>query len=265
MEDYILFQNEYKRLYQDYISGLTDESVRNTGKGIFDSLPQMTDQLSRMVSYSRQYDDSTTISDIISKKDFTKLITDGFFLIDTISMSSADFEYDQIQNTDKTFVNTTKLITDDFSAMTDRIMKTDIGKILYQTIDIVETFNKVVQFIRSFNDSLSFTEQIQKSFIPTPKFDDLAPNNEDGIFRKDTYVDAQYYGDDFVESVNVYFKTIDDVLDRFGLADTIKITPNKYIYDYINGISDIDKSYIINNYVDSSFLLSNYIGSKVTI
>ena len=260
--DYIEFRNSFNRTVTDQIDSIADSiQKKEFNKGLID-YPTITDDFNRLVNYVRSNLDSIQPNDD-ARKSISKLITDTINLLDTISISSADQEYEQIQATDQQLkgFSTSK---SDFYSVADAIATIGISKIVNESISTIEQFSKIITFIRNLEDSVNMTESIGKSINRGTTSDAQYYQNEDGILSKDTYIDAQYFQTNYVDTVNVYFKTINESNDQIIVNDVLVVVPNKGFLESVLA-SDLDKSYIINTYIDSSFLSSNYIGSQVTI
>lgn len=262
LSDYIEFRNSFNRTVTDQIDSIADSiQKKEFNKGLID-YPTITDDFNRLVNYVRSNLDSIQPNDD-ARKSISKLITDTINLLDTISISSADQEYEQVQATDQQYkgFSTSK---SDFYSVADAIATIGIGKIVNESISTIEQFSKIITFIRNLNDSVDMTESMGKSINRGATSDAQYYQNEDGILSKDTYIDAQYFQTNYVDTVNVYFKTINESNDQIIVNDVLVVVPNKGFLESVLA-SDLDKSYIINTYIDSSFLSSNYIGSQVTI
>ncbi len=262
LTDYIEFRNSFNRTVNDQIDSISDSiQKKEFNKGIID-YPTITDDFDRLVNYVRSNFDSIQPNDD-ARKSISKLITDTINLLDTISISSADQEYEQIQTTDQHFKGFSTL-KNDFYSISDGIATIGIGKIVDESISTIEQFSKIINFIRNLNDSVDMTESMSKTINRGATSDAQYCRDEDGILSKDTYIDAQYFQTNYVDAVNVYFKTINESNDQIIVNDVLVVVPNKGFLESVLA-SDLDKSYIINTYIDSSFLSSNYIGSQVTI
>lgn len=262
LTDYIEFRNSFNRTVTDQIDSIADSiQKKEFNKGLID-YPTITDDFNRLVNYVRSNLDSIQPNDD-ARKSISKLITDTINLLDTISIASSEQDYEQIQATDQQYkgFSTSK---SDFYSVADAIATIGIGKIVNESISTIEQFSKIINFIRNLNDSVSITDTSNKSFNRGATSDAQYYQDEDGILSKDTYIDAQYFQTNYVDTVNVYFKTINESNDQIIVNDVLVVVPNKGFLESVLA-SDLDKSYIINTYIDSSFLSSNYIGSQVTI
>lgn len=208
---------------------------------IFDAIGS-ADQFDRVVSFIRGIDDSVGVLESIQHIDSDKVMSSALLgVYDTISMSSTDYEYcDVYMNDVMTYVN---------------------------------------QFIRKIDDSISFTEQLIKDLVtsrsdialavdtpyklyqPAQKQDVfLYQPDEDGLLSKDTYIDAQYYYGDYVESTNVAFKTIYELLSA---SDVATVIPNYGKFDSVVS-GDLGGSLLNTTYMDSGYMSGNYIGTTAS-
>jgi hypothetical protein len=276
-----------------------------------------TDEYEAVVSFIRGFDDSIGMIDSIKKIDSNKAVKSSLVgVFDTLSISSADYEYAEVYMNDYiTYVNqfirrfddavsfthrlfknsgkivndtqvigdsyqakaSAKLLTDQTNALTDKAtVQTGLVK-LDLLLPVTDVLSRVVNYFRTLTETATTSDKIQKVSVSKPFTDTISQTDsntllfglgtkndllfqqpdEDGFITKDTYIDAQYYSADFVESTSVAFKTIHELLRTL---DTVTVLPNYGKTESITSFEDgllkkatfVDAQYFDNDFIEST-------------
>ena len=279
-----------------------------------------SDQYSDVISFVRTFNELARIEDSVPSKNISKTLyseLDGSY--DTLSLSTTDFEYaevyineylgivaqfirkfdDAISFQHRLFKSSTKILRDGHSVddsyvarsvqkplgdetngSTDRpyitpgLFKQDA---LSEPTDIL---TRIVNYIRKPIDTVTTDEKIQKFDSTKLLRDSFNPDdnkllsytagikqdaflyqpNEDGFIQKYTYIDAQYYSNDYVDTTDLAFKVIYELTTA---SDSTFILPNYCKFEYITS-SDLGGSLLNNTYTDSGYFSGNYIGTSAS-
>ena len=142
-----------------------------------------------------------------------------------------------------------------------------------------DILTRIVNYFRTLPDSITTSDQIQKfdsvkklvdsftqSDAPIVSYSGIKKDvflyqpDEDGLLKKDTYIDAQYYENDYIDSVNLAFKTIYELLLA---SDSVFVVPNYGKFDSVTS-GDAGGNLLNNTYMDSGYASGNYIGTFTT-
>jgi hypothetical protein len=222
-------------------------TTKSVGKGL-NEIVNCIDSLGRVVVFNRRYDDVFSFSEVVNKTT-TKLFRDYIYLTDNISIATADGEYEFLSIGDKALLTTGKFIQESFN-VSEQISTKSLNKLTNDYVVPSDEFIKIVNFLRTIQETVSVTDQISKDFIPPVKQEFI------GIGDGDLDLDIIAGGLEYHQ----YLKTI---FESYSLIDSVAFITQKLFGETISA-TDSGGQIIINNYMDSQYISENYIGTIKT-